>query len=157
MDVQSFLKIQSLRKKTKLLCVLDVSGSVQDYWITRYVAFLNFIKGKYHCEIDIVQADTELKIETMKKMQSKIKTIEIKGRGGTDFQCVVDYLAKHHNERNFYSGTIIFTDGYVSKPKIPENLDIKILWAVNTKKDYERIKNDFSDKKNLVIFLEERT
>lgn len=141
--------------KIKLFCVLDVSGSVSDYWVSKYVEFLNFIKRKYHCEIDIAQADTELKSGTINKMQGKIKSLEIKGRGGTDFQCVIDYLLEHRGRHDSYSGTIIFTDGYVSKPKIPENLNVKILWAINTKKDYERIKTTFSDKKNLVTFLED--
>lgn len=142
--------------KIKLFCVLDVSGSVSDYWISKYTEFLNFIKRKYHCEIDIVQADTELKSGRLIKMKSTIQSLKVEGRGGTDFQCVIDYLNKHRNERDFYSGTIIFTDGYVLKPKIPENLNVKILWAINTKKDYERIKTTFSDKKNLVTFLEDK-
>lgn len=142
--------------KIKLFCVLDVSGSVSDYWVSRYVEFLNFIKGKYHCEIDIVQADTEIKSGTIQKMKRKIKTLKIKGRGGTDFQCAIDYFSENKNHHNSYSGIIIFTDGYVTKPKIPENLNIKILWAINTKKNYERIKTTFADKKNLVTFLEDK-
>lgn len=50
------------------------------------------------------------------------------GRGGTDFQEVIDYY-KEHKE---YDGLIIFTDGYAPIPKIPPNR--KILWVHTTGK-----------------------
>lgn len=62
------------------------------------------------------------KVQKLKK--AKDKKIEVKGRGGTDFQPVVDYICKHPD----YDGMMIVTDGYGLVPKAPSFLKHKILW-----------------------------
>ena len=71
---------------------------------------------------------------TMKKAQKEFK---LKGRGGTDFQCVFDFLAKRKNP---YDGVIICTDGYASVPRIPKNVNPrKVLFLYNSEKNYNEV------------------
>lgn len=135
--------------KLSLLCVLDVSGSVSDEWLVIYSNYLNYIKRKYKCEMYVVEADTKIKENTLFKMKSDIEMLECEGRGGTDFQCVIDYVAK---EKSKYDGVIIFTDGYVNYPVIPPNFNTRFLWAIN--KRVECIEESFKDAK-YVVYLEE--
>lgn len=139
-----------IKDKVSLLCVLDVSGSISDEWVECYVNYLNFIKQKYKPVIDIVEADTEIKENTMFKMKTFISELDVVGRGGTDFQCVVNFLSDK-KRKNKYDGAIVFTDGYVSKPDIPKGFKTKILWAVNKKN--ENFEREFPGEK-YVAYLE---
>ena len=132
-----FIQMGSKRRKgkIKLFCVVDVSGSVPNEWVQRYVAYINYIRRKYKSEIDLIQADTELKFETLRKVKSQIKAFKVRGRGGTNFDCVYEYLAELKGHKK-YDGVIIFTDGCVAKPKIPKGLRVRTLWALSEKSDY---------------------
>ena len=57
--------------------------------------------------------------------------VEIKGRGGTDFQAIIDYYKK----ANKYDGMIVFTDGYAAPPEITNKKCI--LWIMNNRENYE--------------------
>lgn len=132
-----FIQMGSKRRKgkIKLFCVVDVSGSVPNEWVQRYVAYINYIRRKYKSEIDLIQADTELKFETLRKVKSQIKAFKVRGRGGTNFDCVYEYLAELKGHKK-YDGVIIFTDGCVAKPKTPKGLRVRTLWALSEKSDY---------------------
>ncbi len=59
------------------------------------------------------------------------------GRGGTDFQPVIDYIDKHKD----YDGLIIFTDGFAPVPVAPnKNRRTKILWLFNNENNYLNMK-----------------
>ena len=114
-----------------LVCV-DVSGSVSsDALSTFYSAIARFFK--YGVEtIDVLPFDAGLKeLTTLKKAPKKVK---IEGRGGTDFQILFDYIAKHLR----YDGMIIFTDGHASEPKVPQPMQTKVLWICDCEQNYER-------------------
>lgn len=140
-----------VKDKLHLLCVLDVSGSVSDAWIERYVNYLNFIRRRYRPDIDIVEADTEIKESSFIRMKSHISELHVVGRGGTDFQCVIDFLSDD-KRKDDYDGAIVFTDGCVSKPDIPKGFKTRILWAVNEKNEY--FEKRFQDEK-YVAYLED--
>lgn len=118
------------RDRIKLFCVIDVSASVKDEWVMKYVSYVNFIYKKYKPEIDLIEADTDLKMDTLMEVKSYIKYFPVEGRGGTDFQCVFDYLATQKGKLK-YDGVILFTDGYVRKPDIPKKIRIPVLWALS--------------------------
>ena len=114
-----------------LVCV-DVSGSVSsDALSTFYSAIARFFK--YGVEtIDVLPFDAGLKeLTTLKKAPKKVK---IEGRGGTDFQILFDYIAKHPR----YDGMIIFTDGYAPEPKVPQPMHAKVLWICDSEQNCER-------------------
>lgn len=105
---------------TKLLVAVDVSGSISDEALQKFFYIINRF-FKYGIErLDVLQFDTEIKGEmtTLKKAQ---KIVKVQGRGGTDFEPVIQYYEAHKE----YDGLIIFSDGYAppvntknSRPKL---------------------------------------
>lgn len=132
------------KDKTRLFCVIDVSASVSDSMIERYVNYVNYIYRKYKPQIDLIEADRKLKMETLMRVKSTIRKFHVVGRGGTDFQCVFDYLAALKGRKK-YDGVILFTDGQVRRPVIPKELNIRVLWAVDYKNDF--FEKNFKDEK----------
>ena len=117
---------------TKLLFALDVSGSVPTKELQKGLSMLNQC-FKYGIEsIDVIQFDTQIKGAplTVKKAKS---SLQITGRGGTDFTPVIEFIDKNKD----YDGLIIFTDGYASRPKLPKNNKTRILWLFNDEDNYK--------------------
>lgn len=97
------------------ICVgVDTSGSVNNDELREFFNELTHMHKTGH-KITVVQCDTQIKsIEDF----NPNKDWEIKGRGGTSFQPVVD----HYNETNGYTALIYLTDGEAGKPdKCPKN------------------------------------
>ena len=117
---------------SKLLIGVDTSGSVGKEDLARFFSIVNTFFTYGIPTIDILQFDTELHFPLLALKKAK-KEITVRGRGGTNFQAIIDYY-KEHKE---YDGLIIFTDGYAPKPKLPPNR--KILWVLQDMKCY----NDF--------------
>jgi predicted metal-dependent peptidase len=122
---------------TRLLVGVDVSGSISNKELTVFYSTINrfFKYGIEH--IDVQQFDAELQGETL-VMKAAKRTINIKGRGGTSFQPIIDY---YEQNRSKFNGLIIFTDGYACKPSVPERLKHSILWICNNKRNYRTHKD----------------
>ena len=67
------------------------------------------------------------------RFTKNVNLSEIKGKGGTDFQCAIDFFEEHDGD---YSGLIIFTDGEGNPPKIRTSKNI--LWILDTRMAYEK-------------------
>ncbi len=116
---------------TRLLVAIDVSGSVSSGQISRALSVINRF-FKYGVEnMDVVQFDAALTCEMM-SMKKARKEIRITGRGGTDFQEVIDKFA---GER--YDALIVITDGYADKPELPALCIGRILWILYDEPDTE--------------------
>lgn len=116
---------------TKLLVAVDVSGSVTSKSLATFFSIINRF-FKYGIEtIDVVQFDYNLKgePESIKKAKKDVKII---GRGGTDFQPVIDFYEKNRK----YDGLIMFTDGYAPHPET-HKAGNNILWIFTSKREYE--------------------
>lgn len=115
---------------SKLLVAVDVSGSISTKTLTAfYSAIARFFK--YGVEtIDVAQFDAVLREVTT--FEKRPHTVEVKGRGGTCFQPIFDYLKTHHD----YDGCIIFTDGYADEPRVDFPLKTKMLWVCRSEKEY---------------------
>lgn len=127
-----FQYMGSIRQlRTNYLVGVDVSGSISDEDLQFFFSTINRF-FKYGVEkIDAVTFDTTLgELMTLSKARSKI---QVKGRGGTSFQPVVNHMAEHPE----YDGLIIFTDGYAPSPEIPARLRGRILWILSSKKEFE--------------------
>lgn len=112
-----------IQEHSHILIAIDSSASVSDAEIYE---FMNEIHHMYKCGHDftLVFADTQ--------MQDPIKyrpslPIEIKKRGGTDFNPVVDYYLQY---RKKYTTLIYLTDGEAPAPQAPVK---NILWVLSTK------------------------
>lgn len=124
----------------KLIVALDCSGSVTSENLGIYLHILSQF-FKYGIQgIDVITFDTIVNKEVTKLKKNKDKQIAIKGRGGTDFQPVVDYFCKHID----YDGMMIVTDGYAPVPQVPSFLKNKLLWIIDNKQCFESSRHRFS-------------
>lgn len=110
-----------LRQQKHILFAIDTSGSVSNEELRECLGELYHLQ-KTGSEITIIQCDTT--ISDISKFDSR-KDFEVHGRGGTDFQPVIDY----YNERlHQYSCLMYFTDG---EAPAPENARGNILWILS--------------------------
>tara|TARA_R110001606_G_scaffold134259_1_gene270582 strand:- start:6548 stop:7963 length:1416 start_codon:yes stop_codon:yes gene_type:complete len=124
---------------TRLAFFVDVSGSMTNDILQKGFSVINKFFKYGVKETDVYQFDTELKHEKPLKMFKAQKDIKLLGRGGTDFQCVIDHMAKVPE----YDGVIIYTDGYSSRPKVPKGMKTKnILWLYDTETNYNECKEN---------------
>ena len=131
-----FENMGSIRRfDTNILVAVDVSGSVDDNSLRHFYSIVNRA-FKYGIEnIDVIQFDIELKeVEKFNKAQ---KNINVLGRGGTNFQPIIDYITIHQE----YDGLLVFTDGYAPMPKLSKKVRCKIVWVCNTQKSYNENKH----------------
>jgi predicted metal-dependent peptidase len=111
-----------IKQQKHILCAIDTSASVNE---AEVVEFMNEIYHMYKTgsEVTVLQCDTAIKhIESFNPK----KPVEIHGRGGTDFQPVIDY----YNEQQIkYSCLMYLTDG---EAPVPENAKGNILWVLSS-------------------------
>ncbi len=126
-----FQYMGSIRQlRTNYLVAVDVSGSVSDDDLMFFFSTINRF-FKYGVEkIDALTFDTSMG-EPVTLMRAKAE-FKVKGRGGTNFQPVVNFMAEHSE----YDGLIIFTDGYAPKPMVPARLKGRLLWILRSEKEY---------------------
>jgi predicted metal-dependent peptidase len=104
------------------ICVgVDTSGSVSNAELVEFMSELTHMHKTGH-KITVVQCDTS--INSIEEFNPK-KDWDIKGRGGTCFQPVVD----HYNEKGYYTALIYLTDG---EAYTPENCPKNALWVHST-------------------------
>ena len=115
--------------KTHLLVAVDVSGSIGSDDLVHFFSIINRFFSYGVEAINVIAFDTEIKQEF--ELKKAAKNIQIVGRGGTDFQCAIDYYEDHPE----FQGLIIFTDGYAEVPKI--RLNKQLLWILTGKNEYD--------------------
>ncbi|MDM8561096.1 VWA-like domain-containing protein [Candidatus Parabeggiatoa sp. HSG14] len=122
---------------TQLLFAVDVSGSVSSIDIQKAFSIINQL-FKYGIQsVDVLQFDAEIKGKPLSLKRAKYK-VQVLGRGGTEFQPVLDYIDTDKN----YDGLIIFTDGWAPVPNPPKNRRTRVLWLFNNENNYEKMKDD---------------
>jgi len=108
------------KKKSKLLIALDVSGSMTNEMIEDGVRLINTVIPK--SSVEYMTFDTKITSDPVKTIK-QIGNIEVKGRGGTDVECIIDYVLQNRN----YDGVIVYSDNYYNRVnKQPRN--VKFLW-----------------------------
>jgi predicted metal-dependent peptidase len=109
-----------IKMRQKMLLGIDTSGSVSNDELKE---FMNEIHHLYKCGVDIkiLQCDTQIRSEEDYKGKFEMKVV---GRGGTDFDPVLEYYERHKE----FTSLIYFTDGECStsiKPSKP------VLWVLS--------------------------
>lgn len=133
---ENFGSVYSLT--SRLLVAVDVSGSTTDEMVSNFFGIINkFFKYGIE-EIDVIQFDADIKDEPMTLKKAKRGSIGITGRGGTDFQPVIDYCSQ---KKHYYQGLIILTDGYASEPTLPNFFSTPVLWVLPSEGEYEQHKD----------------
>jgi predicted metal-dependent peptidase len=109
-------------RKINMLVGIDTSGSVSNKELNEFMNEIHHIH-KNGAEVTIVQCDTE--INSIDKFDPKMN-IEIKGRGGTLFDPVIEYYNKN---RNKHTCLVYFTDGEAYCDIKPQG---KMLWVMSS-------------------------
>ena len=110
-----------IKFKNHILVGVDTSGSVNNDELKEFMSELTHMHKTGH-KITVAQCDTQ--INSIEEFNPK-KDWEIKGRGGTWFQPVID----HFNDHGRYTALIYLTDGEASSP---ENCPKNTLWVLSS-------------------------
>lgn len=116
---------------TRLLFAIDVSGSMGTEELRHGFSVINRFFNYGVPAIDVIQFDAAITTEVMTFRRAQ-QTIQLTGRGGTNFDPVLAYLDAHRN----YDGLIIYTDGSAPCPKPPQHRRTRILWLFVSEANY---------------------
>lgn len=92
-----------LKRGSALNVLLDTSGSMHGYFDT-VVSYI----FRDDIAVNLIQCDTEVKVVEKFNSKNKLKTMKIRGLGGTTLQPALDLVKEKYSKLN----TIILTDGY---------------------------------------------
>lgn len=118
-----------IKQKRHILVAIDTSGSVSTAELTEFVNELYHI-SKTGTEITVVEADAA--ISHISKFNPK-QDFKIHGRGGTDFQPVIDY---YNDNRRKFTCLVYFTDGEAPAPTKPQGRNLWVLSSACRKTDH---------------------
>ena len=114
---------------THLLVAVDVSGSVPDEDIKKFLAVINRFFKQGIERIDVIEFDSKITTEKPISLKQATGSIRVTGRGGTNFQPAIDFYYEHEE----YDGLVFLTDGYAAMPKLPDDKRHKPLaWILTT-------------------------
>ena len=115
-------------RPSKLLVFIDSSGSIDPKLLKKFLLTIKSIFSRTIKEIDMFFFDTELKSkEPIKTKVNNMHKIDVIGRGGTNFECIFEYIKKSQNK---YDGILIFTDGYAPEVNLKYKLRTKLCWII---------------------------
>ena len=132
-------------KITNVLLAIDTSGSMSDKDIAEAVGRVVGLFKKYKDNISgrICYWGSNIESEGEFRSVEEALKIKSKGGGGTDINCVMDYINEHDIEI-----PIIFTDGYVGTvtKRIPNSVKYKTIWCLYKMSDYKNFDEPFGRK-----------
>ncbi len=110
--------------KTKINAILDTSGSMGG----TFEKVLSYIY-RNDIEVNLIEADTDVKwIQTIKSKR-KLETLPIKGLGGTILQPAINLVAEKFNDFN----TVVLTDGYCDSLDLSKIKGRVLMISIGTK------------------------
>lgn len=126
------LEYKEVKRIKEFVVAIDTSGSVSGKTVQTFVQkTYNILKQTESffskINIHIIQCDAEIqqdsKITNAEEFEMFIKTMKLRGFGGTDFRPVFTYVDKLIEQREFENlkGLIYFTDGYGTYPSRKPN------------------------------------
>ena len=128
-----FLQMGSKREVVaRLLIAIDCSGSIDEEDLKRFFSIVNRLFLDREISIYIMQFDA--KVQDIRPMNQAMSHNEIKGRGGTDFQPVIDSFLSQSKQ---YDGLMIFTDGEARPPQVQTHHS-PILWVCKDEQCYKQ-------------------
>lgn len=116
------------KKKVSILVAIDTSGSVSNEELEDFFSEITYIY-KAGARITILECDARISAnyEYTGKWTGKVH-----GRGGTDFQPVIDY---YRNNKKDYAALVYFTDG---ECWIPKNVPMDTIWVITSEGDHNK-------------------
>jgi predicted metal-dependent peptidase len=122
------------KRQPRFLFAIDQSGSMADEDVKDMVTLLLDCLGSKKAEVDAVNFDTEIDIDSLQTNIKKEKAFHWQRTrcGGTDFDCVRRYVNEPTNRKK-YSGVLIGTDAYA--PTMGQIFGAKVLWLITKQGD----------------------
>lgn len=128
------LEYKEVKKIRDFVIAIDTSGSVQGKLVQTFLTKTYNILAQQESffskiNVHIIQCDADIqedhKVTSWEKFQEYLKTMELKGFGGTDFRPVFRYVdeLRHKGEFDNLKGLIYFTDGYGDFPEKKPDYD----------------------------------
>ncbi|MEM6980214.1 MAG: VWA-like domain-containing protein, partial [Planctomycetota bacterium] len=119
---------------------VDVSGSMSHRELRDGFSVANQFFNYGIRELDVLWFDTQIHGEPISFRRAR-SSIEVTGRGGTDFQCLIDFI----DDKPQYDGMIVYTDGEAAKPSRPTNRRAKLLWLFSTQAAHEKMHHQLKE------------
>lgn len=116
------------KKKVSILVAIDTSSSVSNQELIDFFSEITYIY-KAGARITILECDANISAnyEYTGKWTGKVH-----GRGGTDFQPVIDYYRKNIKD---YAALVYFTDGECI---IPDNVPRDTIWVITSEGNHNQ-------------------
>ena len=114
-----------IKMRQQMLLAIDTSASVEDEELKE---FMNEIYHLHKCGVSITIIQCDTRIQSIKEYDGKFE-LEVSGRGGTEFDPVLEY----YNEHNRYTSLIYFTDGEAYTDIKPKK---QVLWVLSERSSY---------------------
>ena len=133
------LEYQDIQKIAEFVIAIDTSGSVKGELVQR---FLDKTYSILHMEetffskmdLKIILCDDQIQdvahITSQEEFDKYLRSLQMKGFGGTDFRPVFDLVEHWIEEKEFhhFKGLIYFTDGYGRYPQKPPSFDAAFIY-----------------------------
>lgn len=114
-----------VKQQKRTLVAIDTSGSVSDEEV---LEFFNEIHHMYKTGTQVTIIECDAVIQRIYDYNGKLENITVKGRGGTDFEPVFEYLFEN---RNKFNNLIYLTDDECNAPQT--QVMKPILWVHSSK------------------------
>lgn len=114
-----------IKPRRHVLVAVDTSGSVSKDELAEFFHEIHHIH-KNGSDVTVLECDAAIAKITPYKRTNDSDKIKIHGRGGTDFQPVVDYFDENQHK---YTCLIYFTDGEAPAPTTPRG---RTLWVLSS-------------------------
>jgi predicted metal-dependent peptidase len=118
------------KRHKHILAAIDTSGSVSTSELKEFIQEMTHLE-KTGSDVTLIECDVS--ISYVGKFNSR-KDVEIHGRGGTEFQPVIDYFNEHNPK---YSCLFYFTDG---ECPAPENVPKNTVWVISSRGNGDHLK-----------------
>ena len=142
------LEYKDVKRIREFVIAIDTSGStsgelVQKFLQKTYNILMESESFFSKVNVHIIQCDADIqedaKIANREEFDRYIKTMQIRGLGGTDFRPVFQYVDKLIAEKEFINlkGLIYFTDGFGVFPSTKPGYDAAFVFIDNEINNYE--------------------
>ena len=136
------LEYKEVKRIKEFVIAIDTSGSVSGELVQKFVQktyniLLSTESFFSKINVHIIQCDADIqedkKITCREEFDEYLKTMKIRGLGGTDFRPVFEYVNQLQTEKEFTNlkGLIYFTDGYGDFPSQKPTYDTAFVFIDN--------------------------
>jgi len=115
------------KKTLRLLLAIDVSGSITNDELSKFVGAVASLPDEYVLPT-VITFDTQ--VETIPYEDFLNESIYIHGRGGTSFIAVKRWIDEEEKNSPRFDQVVVLTDGYAEAPDLSENEKSRWTWVV---------------------------